>query len=99
MVPSPKFPTRDRVRERSEGSRSLHNAPRRVELAAGSDEGAHEIAVHVEDIHLPQAGAGLGIVLGGFLHGIGDVDLVIDDVDAVGSVTRGKFWIGERTAQ
>ena len=99
MVPSPKFPTRIAFGNAPKVAGVCHHAPRRVEFAAGSDEGAHEIAVHIEDIHLPQAGAGLGIVLGSILHGIGDVDLVTDDVDAVGSETRGKFWIGERTAQ
>jgi len=38
-------------------------------------------------------------VLGSILHCIGDVDLVSDNVDAVGSEARRKLRIGERTAQ
>jgi hypothetical protein len=94
-----KISHQDRVRKCSEGSRSRCHAPRRVEFAASRDEGAYKISVHVEDIHLPQASPRLGIVLGSILHGIGHVDLVTDDANAMGSKTRRKFRIGERTAQ
>src|SRR5580704_1241289 len=36
---------------------------------------------------------------GSILDGIGNVDLVSDDVNAVGRKTRRKLWIRERTAQ
>ncbi len=38
-------------------------------------------------------------MLCGILHGIGDIDLGTDDMDTVGSVARGKCWIGERAGQ
>ncbi len=99
MVPSPKFPTKiafGNVPKVDGVATTPHGA---LSWLAGSDEGLHEITVHVEDIHLPHADAGLGTALGSVLHGIGDIYLVIDDMDAEGSVTRGKMWIGERTAQ
>ena len=38
-------------------------------------------------------------MLGSILHGVGNVDLVSDDANPVGSEARGKLWIGERAAQ
>ena len=72
-----------------------------VELAAGSDVGAHErIAVHVEDIDLPLPAPRLSVVvLGSILHGIGHVDLVSNDMDTMGSESRGSFGSVNRTAQ
>ena len=53
-----KISHQDRARERSEGSRSCHHAPRRVEFAAGSDEGAHEIAVQSKISTCPKPAPG-----------------------------------------
>src|SRR5258708_15192061 len=94
-----KISYQDRAWKCSEGSRGCHQAPRRVELCARPDEGAHEIAVEVEDINLPHPGARLRIVLAGILHGIRDIDLISDHVNAVRSESRRKVWIGERPAQ
>ena len=89
----------NRAREFSERGRRRHNAPRRVEFPTRSDKIAHEIAIRAENIDLPHTSAGLSVVLGSILHGIGNVDLVSDDVNAVGSKTRRELWIRERTAQ
>ena len=98
MVPSPKLPTR----------MAFGNAPN-VAGVATTPHGALSMPPAAKVFTklpfmskmstCPRPAPGVAVVLSSVLHRIGDEDLVTDDVDAVGSETRGKCRIGERAAQ
>ena len=101
MVPSPKLETRISLAKvpKLAGAFTTPQGALRSLLAPAATKVLTKLPLLSKISTCPAPAPGTASCLGRILHRVGDVDLVTDDVDAVGSVAHGKVWIGERAAQ
>ncbi len=89
-----KFTDEQFAGKRAESGGRNHDTPRGIEISLG-DQALNKATVAAENGNVASAGLVNGIMLGLILQCVGDVDLLIDEVNAEGSVTVRKLRVGE----